>query len=90
MSDDLELRRKRLLYRSWHRGAREMDLLLGRFAEAHLARLSADQLDRYARLLENSDPDIYDWVTGQKAVPPAFDDDVFRMVRRFSDRSIGH
>jgi len=79
----LDLRRKRLRFRSWHRGTRELDLLLGRFAEAHLDALTAEQLDRYAALLENGDPEIYDWLTGRAAVPPAQDHDVMRLLQRF-------
>ena len=78
-----EQRRKRLRFRSWHRGTREMDLILGRFADAHIAAMSPAQLDRYAALLENSDPDIYDWLTDRAAPPPAADTDVLELLRRF-------
>lgn len=81
--DPLEIRRRQLRFRSWHRGTREADLILGRFADAHLQDFTAEQLDRYAALLEKSDPDIYDWLTG-KASPPAADDtDVFRLLKSF-------
>src|SRR5262245_16932599 len=59
MTDPLAVQRRRLHFRSWHRGTREADLILGRFADAHLDGFSAEQLDRYGGLLENSDPDIY-------------------------------
>ena len=78
-----EQRRKRLRFRSWHRGTREMDLILGRFADAHIAAMSPEQLDRYAALLENSDPDIYDWLTARTVPPPAADTDVLELLRRF-------
>jgi antitoxin CptB len=78
-----EQRRKRLRFRSWHRGTREMDLILGRFADAHIAAMSPAQLDRYAALLENSDPDIYDWLTDRAAPPPTADTDVLELLRRF-------
>ena len=55
-------RRKRLLFRSWHRGTREADLILGSFAEQHLAGFDAAQLDRYEGLLNLPDPDIFDWL----------------------------
>jgi antitoxin CptB len=51
MTDDDQILRKRLRFRSWHRGTREMDLILGRFADAHLAAMDRGQLDRYGRLL---------------------------------------
>ena len=61
-----DIRRKRLLFRSWHRGTRESDLILGRFAEAHIAGFDAGQLDRYEALLECADADLFDWVSGSK------------------------
>lgn len=68
--DDLTAARKRLKFRSWHRGTKEMDLLLGRFADSHLGSCDAALLTSYAALLEENDPDIYDWVCG-RTVPPA-------------------
>ncbi len=68
--DDVTATRKRLKFRSWHRGTREMDLLLGRFADRHLDSCDAALLTAYAALLEENDPDIYDWVCGRGA-PPA-------------------
>src|SRR5215469_2515586 len=51
-------RRKRLLFRSWHRGTREADLLLGSFAERHLAGFTPEQVDRYEVLLGAEDADL--------------------------------
>ena len=79
----LDARRKRLRFRSWHRGTREMDLILGRFADAHLDAMTPAQLDRYAALLENGDPVIYDWLTDRAAPPPEADSDVLRLLRQF-------
>jgi len=84
MSEDpAEIQRRRLRFRSWHRGTREADLMLGPFADMHLAHFSPDQLDRYAALLEKSDPDIYDWITDRASIPAAFDTDVFRLLKNF-------
>jgi antitoxin CptB len=66
---DIKTVRKRLIYRSWHRGTREMDLLLGSFADRHMAGFSPDELSQYEALLEYSDPDLYDWMTGQSSAP---------------------
>jgi len=66
---DMQIKRKRLMFRSWHRGTREMDLILGRFADAHVPGFDADELAQYEELLNCSDPDLYNWVTGQEAVP---------------------
>jgi antitoxin CptB len=82
-TDALDARRKRLRFRSWHRGTREMDLILGRFADAHMEAMTAEQLDRYAALLENSDPDIYDWLTDRAQPPSSAETDVLQLLRRF-------
>ncbi|HKW55526.1 MAG TPA: succinate dehydrogenase assembly factor 2 [Stellaceae bacterium] len=86
MTETREIRRKRLLFRSWHRGIREADLLLGSFAEQHLAALSDAQLDRYEDLLANSDGPILDWITGRVAPPPEHDSDVLRLLMNFRYR----
>jgi antitoxin CptB len=78
-----DFRKKRLLFRSWHRGTRESDLILGRFAEAHLAGFDAAQLGRYEALLECSDAEIFDWVAGRAPPPPAHDHDVTRLLLAF-------
>jgi antitoxin CptB len=80
MAMDDQILRKRLLFRSWHRGSRELDLILGGFAERHLAALDRDQLDRYGRLLENSDPDVYDWLTGCAPWPDGIGEDLWRLL----------
>ncbi len=81
--EDDAIRRKRLIFRSWHRGMRETDLMLGRFADRHVAAMTADQLDRYEALIECADPDIYNWVIGAEPVPPGRDTDVMRLLRNF-------
>jgi antitoxin CptB len=81
--DPATIQRRRLRFRSWHRGTREADLVLGRFADVHLAHFSADQLDRYAALLEKSDPEIYDWITDRAPVPRDLDTDVFQLLKSF-------
>jgi antitoxin CptB len=68
-SDGLDDRRKRLLFRCWHRGTREMDLILGRFADAEIATLTDSELSDLELLIEVPDPDLYAALTG--AIPPA-------------------
>ena len=68
-SHGLDDRRKRLLFRCWHRGTREMDLILGRFADAEIGTLADDELSQLERLIEVPDPDLYAALTG--AIPPA-------------------
>lgn len=64
-----ETRLKRLLMRSRRRGMREMDLILGAFADARLAALDDETLDRYEDLLEENDQDLYKWVSGAAEAP---------------------
>ena len=78
-----DIRRKRLTFRSWHRGTRESDLVLGRFADAHLAGFDDGQLDRYEVLLECADADLLDWITGRAMPPPEHDHDVTRLLILF-------
>ena len=74
MSETRETRLKRMTMRSWRRGTKEMDLILGPYAEARLAALDAPALDLYDALLEENDQDLYPWITGALPVPPRFAD----------------
>jgi antitoxin CptB len=80
-SDAWEVRRRRLRFRCWHRGTREMDLLLGRFADEHLAAFTPEQIERLESLLEEGDPDLYNWATGRDPIPAAVDTDVMRLLK---------
>lgn len=67
--NDLTDRQKRLIFRSWHRGTREMDLLLGSFADAHVAGMDDAMLDLYEALLGENDPDLYNWYSRREDAP---------------------
>ena len=67
----LDTRRKRLAFRAWHRGTRETDLILGRFADAHLPSFSETEVAQFETLLDTPDPDILNWVIGAEPVPEA-------------------
>ncbi|MCB1366245.1 MAG: succinate dehydrogenase assembly factor 2 [Rhodobacteraceae bacterium] len=67
-----DIRLKRLKMRSWRRGTKEMDLILGPFSDTGLAALGAQALDDYERLLEENDQDLYQWLSGQLPVPPQY------------------
>jgi antitoxin CptB len=82
-SEGLDLRRRKVLFRSWHRGMREMDLIMGRFADAKVAALSEGEIADFERLIEVPDPDLLAWITGETAVPLDFDSAVFRSLRDF-------
>ncbi|GIK82363.1 MAG: hypothetical protein BroJett024_34680 [Alphaproteobacteria bacterium] len=68
-SEGLDVRRRKLLFRCWHRGIREMDLIMGRFADAAIADLSERELDELEHLLDVPDQELYGWVNGER-VPP--------------------
>jgi len=80
-SEGLDGRRRRLLFRCRHRGIREMDLVLGRFADAHLAALSDREIDEIERWLEIPDQQIFAWVNGAEPTPAEFDSALFKRLR---------
>ena len=69
-----EARLKRMAMRSWRRGTKEMDLVLGPWADAHLAGLSEAELDVYEALMAENDQDLYLWVTARIGDGPTRDD----------------
>ena len=82
-SSDLDVRRRKALFRSWHRGIREMDLVLGRFADAEIDKLTDDELTEYEQLMEAPDRDLFQWLTGEAPTPPNHDTPIFRRIRDF-------
>lgn len=84
-SKHLDNRRKKILFRSWHRGIREMDLIMGGFADTYLPTLSEAELDVYEHLMEASDRDIYRWITGETITPINYDTPLFQKMKTFHD-----
>jgi antitoxin CptB len=82
-SAELDVRRRRVLYRAWHRGTREMDLIIGRFTDDAIVGFDEGELADYERLMDVPDPDLYAWVTGERDTPAEFDTPVFRRLRAF-------
>ena len=82
-SGGLDDRRKRLLFRCWHRGTREMDLILGRFADAEIAALSDEELGTLERLIEVPDPDLYAALTGNTLPAAEFAGVLFERIKSF-------
>lgn len=78
-----DVRIKRLRYRSSYTGTKETDVLLGQFAASHLADLSPEMLDQYEELIENSDADLYMWISGRKPVPSKWDTAVMELLKNF-------
>lgn len=67
--EEIGKKRKRLIYRSWHRGTREMDLLMGSFADRYVPEFSPAELSQYEDILGYSDPDLYNWISGREECP---------------------
>jgi antitoxin CptB len=82
-SEGLDLRRRKALYHAWHRGTREMDLVLGRFADAEIHNLDDGELGVFELLMEAPDRDLFSWMTGSAETPANYDTPVFRRIRSF-------
>jgi len=82
-SAGLNAERKRLLFRSWHRGIKEMDLVLGSFADAHIGELSDEEIKEYADFISLSDHDMFKWLSGAGPVPPEHDTPMYRKILEF-------
>jgi antitoxin CptB len=82
-AEELDVLRKRLRFRSWHRGTKETDQLLGGFADRYLAEFSPVQLSTYDRLLDLEDHDLWDWMTGRDVPPAEVDSEVMRLLLAF-------
>lgn len=71
-SDDLSPRRRRILYHAWHRGTRELDLLLGRFADSAIGDLTETELDEFEALMEEEDRSLFGWILGKMPIPETY------------------
>ncbi|SMF69086.1 antitoxin CptB [Xaviernesmea oryzae] len=83
-SADLDPRRRRILYRCWHRGIREMDLVFGSFAEAEIGRLSDAELDEFEAIMGEDDNDLHAWITGAKPLPEHLRTPLFARVAAYT------
>lgn len=87
-SEGLDPRRRRLLFRAWHRGIREMDYIIGRFADAHLTTLSDAELDTFESWLVIPDQQFFAWVNGAEAAPADIDGALFKRLRDFHSKGL--
>jgi antitoxin CptB len=81
--DALAIRRRKVKFRSWHRGMREMDLIMGRFADAFVDRMAPAELDEFEQLIEVPDPELMSWIMGGLPPPAAHDTPMLRRLRGF-------
>ena len=82
-SGGLDDRRKRLLFRCWHRGTREMDLILGRFADTEIAGLADGELAQLEDLIELPDPDLYAALSSDTQLAPEYRTPLFDRIKSF-------
>jgi antitoxin CptB len=85
--DETDARRRRLRYRAWHRGTKEMDLVLGPYADAHAATLDEAALGRLEALMDEADTDLLKWVMGQETPPPDVDTELLGRLIAFRKTS---
>ena len=78
-------RRRKLMFRAWHRGTKEMDILLGGFAEAYIDQMSEEELDAFEVLLHIPDQDFYNMLVKDDAVPEAYDSPMMRALIAFAE-----
>lgn len=88
-SADLDPRRRKVLFRSWHRGMREVDLILGAFADNEIDRLSDEELTVYEAFMAEQDADILKWVIGETPVPERHDTPVFAKILSYRNAPLG-
>lgn len=79
--DDARL--KRLRMRAWRRGFREMDLILGPFADQHAQTLTEDELTAFEALLTADDQDVYGWIIGREHPPAQYDTSLMKKLQAF-------
>jgi antitoxin CptB len=87
MSNFDDPRRKRIKFRAWHRGMKEVDLILGPFADAHVDHLDDAALDEFEQLLSVPDNDVYDWLCGRSAPPDSHRTKLYEQIYDFSRRA---
>ena len=80
-SAGLDARRRRILFRAWRRGMREMDLVMGHFADREIASMNEADLAAFERLLDVPDPDVLAWITGEAPVPREYETALLERLR---------
>lgn len=79
---NLDTRRRRLRFRAWHRGMREMDMVMGPFADAVLEELDAADIADFEVLIDLPDPELFSWFT-EGVAPAPYDTPLFRRMKAF-------
>ncbi len=86
MTELVDPRRRRILYRATHRGTHETDLLIGGFVAPRLAAMSDADLDQLEAIMDLPDPDLADWLSGRLSIPDVHDTPMLRAMREAAGR----
>jgi len=86
-NEAIENTRRRLIFRSDHRGTKEMDLLLGSFAKKHVPSMTEDELAQFDEILKENDPNLYNWVTGKEPEPDNVKSKLFDRLKNHQYKS---
>lgn len=84
-SEGLDVRRKKILMRAWHRGIKEMDLMFGRFVDGELDKLTDKELDELEMIMDQHDRDLIQWFTDEVPVPEEFDCKIFQRIKTYHE-----
>ncbi|MDR2548423.1 MAG: succinate dehydrogenase assembly factor 2 [Rickettsiales bacterium] len=80
---DTSLLRKKLMYRSWHRGCKETDMLLGYFALKYLNKFSLNELTEYEKIVDLDDYELYCYITRKANLPSNLDSKIMDLITCF-------
>ena len=84
-SAELDPRRRKILFRCWHRGTKEMDLVFGRFADSEIDGLDNDDLDAFELLMEFPDRDLFSWISGEVMPPVDVQTKIYSKIVSFTN-----
>ncbi|AHC39567.1 succinate dehydrogenase assembly factor 2 [Ehrlichia muris] len=83
--NELLVKRKKLLYRSLHRGCKEMDIILGNFASHYIHLLSSEDIDKYETIVSTNDHQLYKYIIGQDPIPQYLDNSIMKNIISFNE-----
>ena len=83
-TSEREILIKKLLYRTWHRGCKETDILLGEFCNKYINDFDDQQLLQLYEICEVDDWDLYAWITGKTDIPEEFNNEIMSMIMNFN------
>ncbi|WP_142416808.1 succinate dehydrogenase assembly factor 2 [Bartonella massiliensis] len=84
--NQLDARRRRLVFRAWHRGIREMDLIFGHYVDSHITEMNDKTLCELEYIMSFDDRDLLTWITGEIATPSEVDSPLFRDIANYRNR----